>query len=324
MSPSEIRAVIAIVAALGIVLVMGPALIPWLHRLKAGQTIRDDGPQSHLNKAGTPTMGGIMMISAVLVVVFMLAGWDYEALAALLALVAFGAIGFWDDYIKVVLRRSLGLRARVKIVLQLLLGVALIIVLQWLGRGTEIIIPFCGAVVDLGWFYYPFILFVLVGTPNAVNLTDGLDGLAAGVVAIVMIPLLLICLLSGHNGLAVFCGAMIGACVGFLVFNHHPAHVFMGDTGSMALGGGMVMVAAIAQMEILLVVIGAVLVAEAMSDIIQVASFKSTGKRVFLMAPLHHHYELKGWSEQKVVLVFWTAAAIFAVIGFFSIRAFIG
>ncbi|MDO4539514.1 MAG: phospho-N-acetylmuramoyl-pentapeptide-transferase, partial [Syntrophomonadaceae bacterium] len=147
---------------------------------------------------------------------------------------------------------------------------------------------------------------------------------AAGITAIVMMPLLLICLLLGENGLAVFCGAMIGACAGFLVFNHHPAHVFMGDTGSMALGGGLVMVAVLTRMEILLVIIGVVFVAEAMSDIIQVASFKSTGKRVFLMAPLHHHYEMKGWSEKKVVLVFWLVAAAFAALGFLSIRAFIG
>ncbi|MDO4539513.1 MAG: phospho-N-acetylmuramoyl-pentapeptide-transferase, partial [Syntrophomonadaceae bacterium] len=170
MSPAGIVSIIAIVAALGVVLLMGPALIPWLRRIKAGQTIRDDGPQSHLSKAGTPTMGGIMMITAILVVVFLMAGWDLKAVAALLALTAFGAIGFWDDYIKVVLKRSLGLRARVKIVLQLLLGVVIIGILQYLGRGTEIIIPFCGAAIDLGWFYYPFVLFVLVGVPNAVNL----------------------------------------------------------------------------------------------------------------------------------------------------------
>ena len=323
MNPLEISTLIGIVFAMGIALVMGPALIPWLRRINAGQTIRDDGPQSHLGKSGTPTMGGIIIITAVVVTVFLMAGWDAQALAALAAILAFGAIGFWDDYIKVVLKRSLGLRARYKIILQLVVGIALILLLAYGGnRGTGVLIPFVGISVDLGWWYYPFLLFILVGTPNAVNLTDGLDGLATGVMAIVMVVLLVLSWQSKQYGLALFCGAVLGACLGFLVFNRHPAHVFMGDTGSMALGGALAMVAAISQLELALVMIGAVFVAEALSDIIQVASFKLRGRRVLLMAPLHHHFELKGWSEVKVVLVFWVAALVMGVIGYLSVYRF--
>ena len=323
MNPLEISTLIGIVFAMGIALVMGPALIPWLRRINAGQTIRDDGPQSHLGKSGTPTMGGIIIITAVVVTVFLMAGWDAQALAALAAMLAFGAIGFWDDYIKVVLKRSLGLRARYKIILQLVVGIALILLLAYGGnRGTAVLIPFVGISVDLGWWYYPFLLFVLVGTPNAVNLTDGLDGLATGVMAIVMAILVILSWQSEQYGLAIFCGAVLGACLGFLVFNWHPAHVFMGDTGSMALGGALAMVAAISQLELALVMIGAVFVVEALSDIIQVASFKLRGRRVLLMAPLHHHYELKGWSEVKVVFVFWTAALVMGAIGYLSVYRF--
>lgn len=296
-------------------------MIPFLTRLKVGQNIRAEGPQRHYAKAGTPTMGGVIIITAVMVASFITAGASAEVLTAVLVLVACGAIGFWDDYIKVVLKRSLGLRARDKLILQLIIGLVLAILLLWyFNRQSQVVIPFTGTVFDMGFLYIPFLICVLMGSTNGVNLTDGLDGLAAGVTFFVIVALGVVCLMTKHYNLTIFCGALAGACLGFLVFNRHPARVFMGDTGSMAIGGGVAAVAAICQAEIALVIIGGVYVLETLSVAAQVISFQTTGKRILLMAPLHHHYELRGWRETKVVYFFWVLSLMFTVIGLLGFR----
>lgn len=307
---------LAAAIALGVTVAMGPFLIPFLTKLKMGQNIRAEGPRRHYAKAGTPTMGGIIILTAVMLASFIMAGSSVEVLTAVLIMLAFGAVGFWDDYIKVILKRSLGLRAREKLGCQLLIallfGALLIFYFQ---RGTEIVIPFTGNIIDIGYLYIPFLILVLMGTANGINLTDGLDGLAAGVTFFVISALGIICLMTAHYSLTVFCGAVAGACLGFLVFNRHPARIFMGDTGSMALGGAVAAVAALTKAEIVLIIIGGVYVLEAISVIIQVISYQATRKRVFLMTPLHHHFELKGWPETKVVKYFWLAAFVFVIIG---------
>jgi len=300
---------------------MGPFIIPFLSRLKLGQNIREEGPQSHYLKAGTPTMGGTIIITAVMFSSFLIAGTSEEVLIAVLVTLAFGGIGFWDDYIKVVLKRSLGLRAREKLGLQLLTAVFFgLLLIFYFHRDTYIIIPFVGSVVDLGYLYIPFLMIVFIGTSNAVNLTDGLDGLAAGVTFIVAAALALVCLMTSHYELTVFCGAVAGACLGFLLFNRYPARVFMGDTGSMALGGAVAAVAAMTRTEIALIVLGGVYVIEALSVILQVLSFQLFGKRLFLMSPVHHHFELKGWPEPKVVKFFWLMSVFFVVLGIMSLK----
>lgn len=296
-------------------------MIPFLTRLKVGQNIRVEGPQRHYAKAGTPTMGGVIIITAVMVASFVTAGASAEVLTAVLVFLACGAIGFWDDYIKVVLKRSLGLRARDKLVLQLIIGLVLAALLLWyFNRGSQIVIPFFGTIYDIGILYVPFLICVLMGSTNGVNLTDGLDGLAAGVTIFVIAALGAVCIMTKHYNLTIFCGALAGACLGFLVFNRHPARVFMGDTGSMALGGGVAAVASLCQAEIALVIIGGVYVLETLSVAAQVVSFQTTGKRILLMAPLHHHYELRGWPETKVVYFFWGLSLFFAVIGLLGFR----
>lgn len=298
--------------------VLGPLLIPVLHRLKFGQYIRSEGPQKHLQKAGTPTMGGIMFLTAIGVAVLLTAEKTGEVVLLLVAITFFGATGFADDYIKVVMRRNLGLRARQKLMLQI--GSAVVLLLAsvlLLDRGTEFYLPFGGQYkIDLG---LPGLLVIgtimIVGTTNAVNLTDGLDGLAAGVTAIASLAYIVICLMMGKVDGAVVAACVAGACLGFLRYNAHPAKVFMGDTGSLALGGALAGLAMVTKTELFLPIIGIVYVLETLSVIIQVISFQTTGKRVFLMSPLHHHYELKGWSEWKVVLFFWMVAAIGAVLG---------
>lgn len=299
-----------------ICIILGPFMIPYLTRLKVGQNIREDGPQRHLIKAGTPTMGGILIITAVMVMVFIMAGSSEEALATVLVMLAFGGIGFWDDYIKVVLKRSLGLRAREKIGLQLLAGLLFgLMLIYYFDRGTGTLIPFSGMELDLGILYIPFLIVVLVATANSVNLTDGLDGLAAGVTIFSAIALAIISFLTKQYSMAIFCAAVGGACAGFLVFNRYPARVFMGDTGSMALGGAIAAVAAFTRTELILIIIGGIFVIEALSVILQVISYQATRRRIFLMSPLHHHFELKGWSETKVVKWFWFIAFIFMIIG---------
>ena len=310
-------AAVAIVIALS----MGPFMIPFLRRLKVGQSIREEGPRNHYIKAGTPTMGGIIIITAVMVASFLFAGSSREVLLAVLVTLCFGGIGFWDDYIKVVLKRSLGLRAREKLGLQILISLIFGLLLMFvLGRGTEIVIPFAGFVLDIGWLYLPFAVLVLISSANGANLTDGLDGLAAGVTLFIVLGLGVVCIMSNHGNLLIYCGALAGACLGFLFFNRHPAWVFMGDTGSMALGAGVAAVAAMTRSEIALIILAGVYVIETLSVIIQVISFQATRRRVFLMAPLHHHFELKGMPEPRVVHLFYILSAAFVIIGLLGFR----
>ena len=307
---------IAAIVAAGFVLVTGPFFIPELHKLKFGQSIREEGPKSHQKKSGTPTMGGIMIILGITLGTLAAAPWTPEVLLAVFIMLGHFVLGFLDDYIKVVKKRNLGLRARQKLAGQILIAVVtMYVATQVLGIDTDIWIPGLDENVSLGALYYPLVLFVLVGTSNAVNLTDGLDGLAAGTVAIAASAFAVVAVLTGHGDLAYLCVAMAAACLAFLRFNAHPAKVFMGDTGSLALGGALAAVGILPHTEILLAVIGFVFVCEALSVIIQVISFQTTGKRVFRMSPIHHHFELGGWSEWKVVTVFWCVGLIASVAG---------
>lgn len=300
--------------ACAVALLLGPICIPILHRLKFGQSIRDEGPQHHKTKAGTPTMGGVMIILAVIVTTLKFSIHSSDLMMLLFATLAFGLIGFADDFIKVVKKRNLGLTARQKILMQLGATVILFAALYLEWRETNptfaVSVPFTHFVVDFGLFYLLFLLFILLGTTNAVNLTDGLDGLLSGTAAIVFAAYAIYSYWHTEYDVALFCAAMVGALLGFLVFNRHPARVFMGDTGSLAIGGALAMVAVLTHSEIGLVLFGLVFVVEALSVIIQVFSFQVFGKRVFRMSPIHHHFELSGWSEWEVVLGFWLAAFI--------------
>lgn len=297
-------------------LLLGPLIIPLLRFLKFGQTVRSEGPQRHLQKTGTPTMGGVMFIVAITLTTLVLASRDLETLLVLVIFTGFGLVGFIDDFIKVVMRRSLGLKARYKLLGQVVLGLALGFLAVWLlGRGTVVELPKDLFRWDLGGFYPLFVLLVLVATTNAVNLTDGLDGLAAGVTVFSSLALAVIALLQEQSNLAVFAFALAGGCFGFLAFNKYPAKVFMGDTGSLALGAGLGALAVLTRTELILPVIGGVYVLEALSVILQVASFKLTGKRILRMSPLHHHFELLGWKETKVVGMFWLVGLLCAFLG---------
>ena len=301
----------AFAISLTVCLVIGPVLIPALQRLKFGQSIRSDGPERHLQKQGTPTMGGVMFFFSLILGSVFLAGDSYLTYFLLACALGFGLIGFIDDYIKIVKKRSLGLTAKQKIVGQLVLSIGLsIAAVNMLHISTEVLIPIIGGSVEFGMLYIPFLIFLLVGTTNAVNLTDGLDGLASGVTLIVALGYTLIGVLQGQIAVIVFGAALAGSCLGFLVFNHHPAKVFMGDTGSLLLGGAVAALAIMTKTELLLPLIGIIYVSEVVSDIIQVGVYKWKKVRVFKMAPLHHHFELCGWSETKVVRVFWAVTAI--------------
>lgn len=307
---------IAAIVAAGFVLVTGPFFIPELHKLKFGQSIREEGPKSHQKKSGTPTMGGIMIILAIVIATVAAAPLTPAVLLALFITLGHFVLGFLDDYIKVVKKRNLGLKAKQKMLGQILIAIVTMIVgTRVLGIDTTIWIPIADINLDIGIGYYFLVLFVLVGTSNAVNLTDGLDGLASGTVAIASGAYALVCYMTGHFDLTLFCVAMMMACLAFLRFNAHPAKVFMGDTGSLALGGAIAAVGILTHTEILLAVIGFVFVCEALSVIIQVISFKTTGKRVFRMSPIHHHFELGGWKETKVVFVFWMVGLVASVVG---------
>lgn len=302
--------------AAGVVLLLGPLCIPLLHKLKFGQSIRAEGPASHQKKSGTPTMGGVFLIAGITVATAYVAPLSTEILLALFIMLGHFVLGFLDDYIKVVKKRNLGLKARQKLLGQIIISiVTLIIGSTLLKLDTTIWIPITHTELNIGVLYYILAVLVLIGTSNAVNLTDGLDGLASGCVAIAMSCYAIICILMNHMDLAIFCAATVGACIGFLRFNFHPAKVFMGDTGSLALGGAFAAAGILTHTEILLVVVGIIFVCEALSVIIQVISFQSTGKRIFRMSPIHHHFELGGWSELKVVFVFWTVGLIFGLIG---------
>ena len=313
----------AFAIALALTLALGPLVIPLLRRLKFGQNIRSDGPERHLQKAGIPTMGGIMFLAGAAAGGFLLVNGRSDGIVVLLTAIGFGLIGFFDDYIKVVMKRSLGLRAREKLLGQVLLAVGLA---YWAvfeaGRGTGFVIPFSGILVpggvnfDLGWWpFLGFTLLVVVGTANAVNLTDGLDGLAAGVSMLVALAFVPIALMMDKSGTAISMAALAGGCMGFLFYNRHPARIFMGDTGSLALGGGLAAAAVITRSELFLLIIGGIYVLETLSVIIQVIFFQTTGRRVFRMSPLHHHFELGGWSENRVVITFWAATLVLVVIG---------
>ncbi len=313
----------AFFVSLVITTLLGPLVIPLLNRLRFGQNVRSDGPSRHLQKAGTPTMGGVMFLTGTAVAVLIFSRGLPDGIIVLLAILGFGLIGFIDDYLKVVLKRSLGLRAREKLLWQVLLAVGLAYwAVYGMGRGTEIVLPFSGLLtiggiqLNLGWWLFMiFTMVVVVGAANAVNLTDGLDGLAAGAGVITALALMLIGLLVLKEGVSVCMAALSGGCLGFLFFNRHPAKVFMGDTGSLAIGGGLGAAAVITRSELFFLVIGGIFVLETLSVIIQVISFQTTGRRLFRMSPLHHHFELGGWSENRVVLTFWTGALIFAAIG---------
>ena len=314
--------VLAAAVAAGFVLITGPFFIPWLHKLKFGQSIREEGPQSHQAKSGTPTMGGIMIILGIVIGTLVAAPWNAEILLALFITLGHFALGFLDDYIKVVKKRNLGLKAKQKLLGQILIALVTIYIgTKELGIDTSIWLPVLGANVDIGFGYYLLVLFVLVGTSNAVNLTDGLDGLASGTMAVASSCYGVVCALTGHTDLAIFCVAIVAACLAFLRFNVHPAKVFMGDTGSLALGGALAAVGILTHTEILLVVIGLVFVCEALSVIMQVTYFKATGgKRIFRMSPIHHHFELGGWSETKVVMVFWSVGLLAGIAGLMLVK----
>lgn len=320
------------VIALAGALILGPLIIPLLHRLKFGQMVRSDGPSRHLQKSGTPTMGGIIFILAIVMAVLIgiqIVGTRPElgsrtgGLVVLLAVVACGVIGFLDDYIKIALKRPLGLRAREKILGQVVIAAGLAVTAVFLlGRGTDVVIPFSGFfqpggyVIELGWWLFLlFTIVVLLATTNAVNLTDGLDGLAAGSVAVAALAFSVIAVVTDQHWVAMTLGATAGGCLGFLYYNRYPARVFMGDTGSLALGGGLAAAAVLTRSELFLLLIGGVFVIETLSVIAQVVSYQLFGRRVLRMAPLHHHFELLGWPETKVVAVFWAAAVLSAAVG---------
>lgn len=310
-----------IVISFFITLILGPIIIPMLKRLKVGQSIREEGPKSHLKKNGTPTMGGIIIFIALVITLVTSGMLNKDMYVLLFATFAFGLIGFVDDYIKVVKRRNLGLKAYQKLIGQIVLAIILAIYqCSTSVLGTKLIVPFLSnQYIDLGILYIPFIVFVVVGTVNSVNLTDGLDGLASGVTLIVLSFFGIVALTWGMSSISIFSTALAGACLGFLIHNAHPAKVFMGDTGSLGLGGAVSAIAILLNIPLIIPIVGGIYFIEALSVIIQVTSFKITGKRVFLMAPLHHHFEQKGWKETKVVAVFWTITVILCLIGIYSL-----
>jgi phospho-N-acetylmuramoyl-pentapeptide-transferase len=336
------RSGIAILVSLSICFIIGPWLINYLKSHQGhGQPIRDDGPETHKEKAGTPTMGGIMIISASLISTLLLADLANPYIwITLFVFIAYGILGFVDDYSKVKKNNSKGVSGKVKLLIQLIVGlVACIAVEFYTGEKifTHLSFPFFkNLVINLGYFYLPFAIFVIVGSSNAVNLTDGLDGLAAVPIAIAAASFALISYLVGNSiysnylqivhiqsvgELTIFCCAIVGSSLGFLWFNAQPAEIFMGDTGSLSLGGALGIIAVITKHEIVLGIVGGVFVIETLSVIIQVYYFKATGgKRIFRMAPLHHHFEKQGWKESKVVVRFWIIAVIFALIGLSSLK----
>lgn len=301
-------------------------MIPFLREKQFGQFIREDGPQAHLSKAGTPTMGGIAMVAGITVALiassFITGKFGADKLAILLSMYAFGFIGFVDDYNKIAKKQNEGLTPRQKIVLQVLFGAALAVFMM-LREGTSVLIPFAKVSVDFGVFYIPFIIFVEVAMANSVNLTDGLDGLASSTSAIVAACFSVIGMFiipGGNEPMAAAAQAVFGAALGFLVYNHYPARIFMGDTGSMALGGVLSATAIVGHVEWLLPIAGLIFVCEALSVIIQVTYFKKTGgKRLFRMAPIHHHFELGGWHETKVVRVFCLFTLVCCIIAVISV-----
>jgi len=335
------RTAMAALTALLVSLLLGPGLIARLRQAQIGQSIREEGPKSHQVKSGTPTMGGLLIIIAAAIPTLLWADLRNPFVwIAVGATVSFGAIGFADDYLKISHRRNLGLSARTKLALQVVVALLLGGVLLWLAEvklfTTTLTLPFLKHITpDLAWAFPVFVVLVLAGASNAVNLTDGLDGLAIGSLLVawttftiltyaagnaIVAEYLGIANVKGVGELTVFCGAVMGASLGFLWFNCHPAEVFMGDVGSMAMGGALGTIAVLIKQEILLVLVGGLFVLEAVSVILQVTSFKLRGKRIFRMSPLHHHFELGGWSETKVVIRFWIMAIIFALLSLATLK----
>jgi len=305
---------IAAIIAFIITIILGAFLLPVLTRLKFGQTVRSDGPKRHFAKMGTPTMGGIMFIPTIAISSFIVSSTkSMDLLLAIFIMIGFGLIGFFDDYIKIKKKRSLGLRANQKLILQLLLS--MILAFYTVSRDDVLIVPFFKFGVRLGFALIPFSIFVTLGTVNSVNLTDGLDGLVAGIMAIIGFIYTIICLILGMTDISLFSAAITGGCLGFLVYNHYPAKVFMGDTGALALGGALSAIASLTNTQFYLIFIGMILIVETLSVILQVVSFRVIGKRIFRMSPLHHHFELLGYSEVKVVLLFWMFTLLTGMLG---------
>lgn len=307
-----------IIVAVIVSAILGKLIIPMLKKLKAGQSIREDGPQTHLVKGGTPTMGGIIFLSSLLICTLLLRNFTMESAMLIFSTLAFGIVGFIDDYIKVVKKRNLGLNAKQKMLLQILTAIILL-VYQYNAKNlsTHVVLPFSGRNISMGLIYIPFILFVVVGTVNSVNLTDGLDGLSSGVTFILLVFFAIVAHKLERVSIEIFCIILAGSLLGFLIYNRYPARVFMGDTGSLALGGAVSAVAVLLNLPLILPIAGGIYFIETLSVIIQVVSFKTRGKRVFLMAPLHHHFEQKGWKETKVVTVFYTIEIILCIISYF-------
>lgn len=335
-----VRAILGVLTALGISLLLGPWFIRRLTELRIGQSVRTDGPQSHLSKSGTPTMGGALILSAIFASTLLWADLSNRYVWVVLIVTAiFGAVGWVDDYRKVAKKDSRGLPARWKYFWQSIAGFGAAIFLYYTAQSpaeTQLFIPFFKSVaLDLGLFYIVFTYFVIVGTSNAVNLTDGLDGLAIMPSVMVAGALALIAYLTGHSQfsqylniayipgageLAIFCCALVGAGLGFLWFNTYPAQVFMGDVGALALGAALGLIAVIVRHEIVLFIMGGIFVLETVSVILQVASFKLTGRRIFRMAPIHHHFELKGWPEPRVIVRFWIITLVLVLIGLATLK----
>jgi phospho-N-acetylmuramoyl-pentapeptide-transferase len=330
----------AAVTALIVSLLFGKPMIAWLRRIKVGQHVRNDGPQTHLTKQGTPTMGGILVLTALASSTLLWSDLtNIYVWVVLFAVVAFGGIGFWDDYLKVVKKQSKGLSAKHKFGLQIVASLVIGFFLYHNPgdpNSTQLHVPFMKRLlIDLGWFYIPFVVAVVVGSSNAVNLTDGLDGLAIGLVGIaatanavlvylggnrIIADYLKILYIPGSGEVVIFCGALLGASLGFLWYNAHPAEVFMGDVGSLSLGGALGTVAVVTKHELILIVVGGIFVAETLSVVLQVASYKLTGKRLFKMAPIHHHFEQIGWPESKIITRFWIVGIILALVSLSSLK----
>ncbi|WP_425434274.1 phospho-N-acetylmuramoyl-pentapeptide-transferase [Lentibacillus persicus] len=313
---------LTIAIAFLITVLLSPIFIPFLRRLKFGQSIREEGPKSHIKKTGTPTMGGIMIVISVIITTIIMTGkyntesMGYEMWLLIFVMAGYGILGFLDDFIKVAMKRNLGLTSKQKMIGQLGIALVFYFILHVNDYATYIQIPGTSIQWELGWGYALLTILMLVGASNAVNLTDGLDGLLAGTAAIAFGAFGILAWYGfPQSEVMIFSLAAVGALLGFLVFNAHPAKVFMGDTGSLALGGALAAIAILTKLEIILVVIGGVFVIETLSVIIQVISYKTRGKRVFKMSPLHHHYELLGWSEWRVVATFWLIGLIFAALG---------
>ncbi len=334
------RAILGVLTALVISLLVGPVMIRYLSRYQLGQSVREDGPKTHLSKAGTPTMGGLLILISIVISTLLWADLSNRYVwVALSVTVAFGVIGWVDDYRKVVQRNPRGLPARQKYLWQSAAGLAAALFLYYTAVSpveTALIVPFVkAATIDMSWFFVVFVYFVVVGSSNAVNLTDGLDGLAILPTVMIAGALAIFAYVAGHikfanylgipyvsgvGEICIFCGSMMGSGLGFLWFNTYPAQVFMGDIGALALGAALGIVAVLVRQELVLVIMGGVFVVETISVILQVVSYKFTGRRIFNMAPLHHHFELKGWPEPRVIVRFWIITVILVLIGLASLK----